>query len=82
MVSLQLVMFKSGIVIYVMESLGEWAGPYYFYYFFCVLFITFSYSTQLCTYDCIGTSGKKSRKPPWEGFVDKTTAEGIWLGTL
>ena len=22
-----------------------------------------------CTYDCIGTSGKKFPKPPWEGFV-------------
>ena len=29
--------------------------------FFCVLFITFSNSTQHCTYSCIGTNGKKSQ---------------------
>ena len=35
-----------------------------------------------CSYDCIGTSGKKFPKPLWEGFVHKTTADGIWLGTF
>ena len=45
-------------------------------FFLCVLFITFSYSKQLCTYDCIGTSGKKSPINPCERvFVNKTTAE-------
>ena len=51
------------------------------FFLVCVLFITFSNSTQLCTYDCIGTSGKKvSRNPRERVFVNKATAEGICLG--
>ena len=54
----------------------------FFFFFFRGTFHNIFKLDTRCTYDCIGTSGKKFPKPPWEGFVHKTTAEGIWLGTL
>ena len=49
------------------------------FFFFVVLFITFSNSTHN-TYSCIGTSGKKLPKPPWEGFSKKKHCREYLIG--
>ena len=48
-------------------------------FFLCVLFITFSNWTQLCTYDCIGTSGKKSPKTPVKGFLSTKPLQRVFV---
>ena len=39
--------------------------------FFCGTFHNIFKLDTRCTYSCIGTSGKKLPKPPWEGFSKK-----------
>ena len=50
--------------------------------FFCGTFDKMFQTQHTCTYSCKGTSGKKLFKTPMRGFWQKTTAKGIWLGTL
>ena len=38
----------------------------FFFFFFCGTFHNIFKLDTRCTYDCIGTSGKKFLKPPWE----------------
>ena len=54
----------------------------FFFFFLCVLFITFSYSTHTLYLFLHRYQWKKFPKLPSTGhFWEKTTAEGIWLGT-
>ena len=53
-------------------------GSWYFRILcFVVLFITYFKLDTLCTYSCIGTSGKNCQNPH-ERVLVKTTAENLW----